>query len=160
MADVNKIGRPKKFKSVAELDKAIQYYFNSITKSSLAFDTIINGYEDEEKKKPIYEQIPRLNNANEQIERMEYLEIPSITGLCLSVGLTRETWSQYSKQKAFSDSIKRAKATIEKYNIEQLYVPKIATGVIFNLKNNFEWRDQQDLNHSGSLSVQIVDDVD
>ena len=153
-------GRPKKFKSVAELDKVIKYYFDSITKTNLVFDTIISGYEDGEKKKPIYEQIPVLNNAGEQIKTTNYLEIPSITALCLDIGITRETWSQYAKQKGFSDSIKRAKAKIEKYNIEQLYVPKIATGVIFNLKNNFEWRDQQDLNHSGSLSVQIIDDVD
>lgn len=155
MADKNKGGRPRKFKSVIELEKAIQYYFDSITKTELAFNTIVSGYEDEEKKKPIYEKVPVLNNAGEQVTNTTYFEIPSITGLCLHIGTTRETWKQYESLKGFSDSIKRAKTWIEKYNVEQLYRRDQVTGIIFNLKNNFDWKDKQEIEEKSDQSITI-----
>lgn len=160
-----KVGRPRKLESAEELEKAIQHYFDSITKTEPVFDTIITGYKDEEQKKPIYKKIPALNNAGEQIERTEYFKIPTITGLCLHIGITKETWRQYGQLEEFSDPIKKAKTVIEQYNEEQLYRKDQVTGIIFNLKNNFGWKDKQevDTNISGGLSIIKVkkpDDLD
>lgn len=138
-------GRPPKFESVSEFDKSIQHYFDSITKTELSWDHVIVGYEDKAKKKPIIDKKPVLNNAGEQVSHTTYFEIPSITGLCQHIGITRETWKQYEHKEEFSDSIKSAKDRIEKYNIEQLYRRDQVTGIIFNLKNNFGWQDKQEI---------------
>lgn len=159
MADKHAGGRPRKFKSAKELDKAIRYYFDSITKTEPAFESVLVGYKDEEEKEPIYEKVPVLNNAGEQISRTSYFEIPTISGLCLHIGMTRETWRQYETQEEFSYSIKKAKTIIEQYNEEQLYRRDQVTGIIFNLKNNFNWKDKQEVEHNGFIPVKIVDDI-
>jgi hypothetical protein len=158
-SDKNLGGRPIKIESVEILDKAINYYFDSITKTSPVFDHVVTGYEDEEKKKPIIEKQPRLNNVDEQLLYTEYFEIPSITGLCQSIGITRDTWNTYEKREGFFDSIKRAKERIEKYNVEQLYRKDQVTGVIFNLKNNFGWADRQEIQSTIDAKVELVDDT-
>jgi len=142
------MGRPRTFGTSEELEVVIDHYFNSITKTRQVFDTIIIGYEDEEKKKPITKQVEAINNAREPIFETYYLEIPSITGLCIHLGITKETWSEYSKLEMFSDSITRAKEKIERYNIDQLYRKEQVNGVIFNLKNNFGWKEKQEVENT------------
>lgn len=144
----NKVGRPRKIKSAKQLNKSIEHYFDSITKTEMAYNSVIVGFEDEEEKRPIYEQQPVLNNAGEQIKNTRYFDVPSITGLCQHIGITRETWRQYEKIEQFSDSIKKAKDRIEKYNIDQLYRKDQVTGIIFNLKNNFGWVDKQEIDQT------------
>jgi hypothetical protein len=158
MADKNKGGRPPKFNSADEFNKKIKHYFDTITKTDLAFRSVVVGYEDEEQKKPIYEQQPVLNNAGEQVSYTTYFEIPSITGLCQHVGITRDTWKAYESREEFIDSIKKAKDKIEKYNIEQLYRKDQVTGIIFNLKNNFGWADKQEIESSNlnrNIEIQL-----
>lgn len=74
---------------------------------------------------------------------------PTVTGLALWLNLTRQGLLEYcEKTDEFSDTIKKAKARVEAY-IEQRLYDSNATGCIFNLKNNFGWRDAQDINHGG-----------
>ena len=146
-------GRPKKFNTPEELEIAVKHYFNTITKDYALYDNIIVGYEDEEKKKPVYKKEPRLNNANEQVFETEYFEIPSITGLCVFLNINKDTWNEYSKHEEYSDSITRAKEIIEKYNVEQLYRKEQVNGVIFNLKNNFGWKDKTEVETTGETTV-------
>ncbi len=68
-----------------------------------------------------------------------------ITGLAYHLDTTRRTLLDYEDRDEFSHTIKRAKTKIEAYTEEQLYTPKIANGVAFNLKNNFGWRDKTEV---------------
>ena len=77
---------------------------------------------------------------------------PTVTGAAMAVGMSRPTWIAYEKRDSYSAIIKRAKDAVESYNEQKLHEGKCA-GVIFNLKNNFGWRDQQDVNHSGNLTI-------
>ena len=133
-------GRPNKFETPEELEKLIQHYFDSITKTEYAWNVKTEG--KGKSKKIIIE--PILNNAGEQVTYTSYYEIPTVTGMCLHIGISRSTLFEYEKKEEFTNTIKSAKDRIEKYNEEQLYRREQVTGVIFNLKNNFGWRDKQE----------------
>ena len=68
--------------------------------------------------------------------------IPTISGLALWLGTNRQTLINYGEREEFFDTIKKAKATIEAFNEQMLFSGKNVTGVIFNLKNNFRWKDR------------------
>ena len=76
----------------------------------------------------------------------------TITGLCLALDICRDTLSEYSKNKEFSDTIKKAKLKVENYLEKHLITDSSTTGIIFNLKNNFGWTDKQQLEHSGNIN--------
>ena len=70
-----------------------------------------------------------------------------MSGLAYSLDMDRKTLLNYSKDEKFFPTVKKAKDRVEVYAEERLFFPN-ATGVIFNLKNNFNWEDKQELNHS------------
>ena len=76
----------------------------------------------------------------------------TVTGLCLALDICRDTLSEYVKDKKFSDTIKKAKLKVENYLEKHLITDSSTTGIIFNLKNNFGWKDKQELSHSGSIN--------
>ena len=80
----------------------------------------------------------------------------TVSGLALALDMTRETLLRYEENLEFSDTIKRAKQKIEDYVETRLFVTGISTGVIFNLKNNFGWRDKQEIEQSGELNNTIT----
>lgn len=102
----NPIGRPLKYKSDEELQKAIDDYFKMCDK----------------KEKPY-----------------------TITGLGLAIGLDRRQLLEYGEKDVFNNTIKLAKERVHAYAEEHLYKSGIAAGVIFNLKNNFGWKDKTEV---------------
>lgn len=74
----------------------------------------------------------------------------TVTGLAYALDLTRKGLIDYAnKNDEFGNTIKRAKLLVEKFNEERLYGTGQVTGTIFNLKNNFGWKDAQDVNVGG-----------
>ena len=102
----NPIGRPLKYKTNEELQKAIDNYFKMCDK----------------KEKPY-----------------------TITGLGLAIGLDRRQLLEYGEKDVFNNTIKLAKERVHAYAEEHLYKSGIAAGVIFNLKNNFGWKDKTEV---------------
>ena len=80
----------------------------------------------------------------------------TVSGLALALGMTRETLLRYEEKDIFSDTIKRAKQKIEEYVETRLFVSGIATGVIFNLKNNFGWKDKQEIEQNGEMNNTVT----
>jgi hypothetical protein len=78
--------------------------------------------------------------------------------------MTRQGLLDYqAKSEEFSDTITRAKTRIEMYAEEQLFRNQGKTnGVQFNLKNNFNWKDKQEIEHDvnniSSVEIELVDD--
>lgn len=76
----------------------------------------------------------------------------TITGLALALDLDRKSLYNYSKDDKFFPTIKKAKLKVENYLEKHLIIDNSTTGIIFNLKNNFDWKDRQELEHSGNVN--------
>lgn len=128
-------GRPLKYETPEQMQIEIDKYFDSI---------------DAHNKKMITQQTLTLMRPY------------TITGLALAIDLTRQGLIEYSdKSDEFSDTVGKAKGRVELFNEEQLYRSSQVTGVIFNLKNNFRWKDEQERKHSGTVALgAILEELD
>ena len=87
----------------------------------------------------------------------------TVSGLAYALGTNRQTLINYEAKEQFFDTIKDAKAKIERFNEELLYSKDVSTtGVIFNLKNNYGWKDKQEIeaevNSEVTIKIDLVDD--
>lgn len=69
---------------------------------------------------------------------------PTISGLALHLGVDRRTIVNYSNKEEFFPTIKKARARIEAHLEKKLFGNNV-TGLIFNLKNNFDWKDKSEV---------------
>lgn len=128
-------GRPLKFKTVEELQEKIDDYLAN------------TGWQ----KKKVYSK-----KAGDVIE-IEYFEPATIGNLAVALGTNRQTLINYEEREEFFDTIKNAKAKIEamiEYGGLAGYLPAVPN--IFNLKNNFNWKDKQDIEQKGDMNINIV----
>ncbi len=66
---------------------------------------------------------------------------PTVARLCYDLGFEdRTAFTQYEKYPEFSHTIRKARLYIEAHLENHLYGNSVA-GAIFNLKNNFKWKD-------------------
>lgn len=135
--------RPPKYKTAEELEKVIDDYFESFNSEA---------------------NVIKLVNKSQEEIGWDYRRLPSVTWLAIYLGHTsRQSLLDYwnrkdDKTEKFSDSIKRAKLFIENFTEERLLMWKWnATWLIFNLKNNFDWKDKTEVdnNHSWSLWLEM-----
>lgn len=87
----------------------------------------------------------RVGKANPESVTEDYH--PTVSGLALVLDLSRTTLINYEGKEEFKDTVSEAKARIESYNEQALY--QNVSGVIFNLKNNFGWKDKSEVENSG-----------
>lgn len=121
-------GRPKKY-GKRTLKEAVERYFQSISR------TIQPKDEDGE---------PIKNDCGEPVRIIQYVTPPSISALCLFLGIDRSTWQNYGEE--FPEVIAFARARLEAYLEEQLLVrEKGVQGIIFNLQNNYGWKQKQEV---------------
>ena len=107
---MGEVGRPRAFKSVEEVEKKINAYFNYC----------------EEKEKPY-----------------------TMSGLAYYLEVSRQTLVNYSYEDEYFDTIKKARDRVQMQLEENALSNKAnPTFTIFNLKNNFDWKDK--IEHSSS----------
>ncbi len=85
----------------------------------------------------------------------------TFSGLAYSIGLSRQGLLNYSKDERFFDTIKKAREYVEMTLEERLIgTSGVATGIIFNLKNNYGWKDKSeiDANVNTEIKVTLTDD--
>jgi len=82
---------------------------------------------------------------------------PTVSGLAFELGLSRQGLLEYSNKEEFSDTVKDAKLRIE-IALEQRLFGQAVTGTIFNLKNNFAWKDKTETEHSGVVGISDLTD--
>ena len=95
---------------------------------------------------------PKYNTAEEMQEKIDnyfkecdYNNKPyTVTGLALALDLDRKSILNYSEKEEFFHTIKKAKLKVENYLEERLINDTSTTGIIFNLKNNYGWKDKQE----------------
>lgn len=152
-------GRPPKFNSVEELQKLIDEYFAwcephpEIYTSWYYQKKTIKNKLDEEVQVDDYDQPMQCKDIERLSDRVFY----TINGLAIFLDTTRETLSEYESKPEFTDTIKAAKTKIQNQLELSLYGNNV-TGVIFNLKNNYGWKDKTevDTNISGELKTNEI----
>ena len=82
----------------------------------------------------------------------------SLSGLADELGISRRTLINYSKKDEFFHTIKRAKQKVERDSEERLISGKgNATGIIFSLKNNFDWEDSSKVDTNMTIKQALVE---
>lgn len=117
------MGRPLAFKTVEELEQAIDLYFET--------DAFIEIGGEEKAK----------------------MYAPTMSGLALSLGVDRKTITNYANKDDFFPTIKKARTRVEVALEQRLYGNNV-TGVIFNLKNNFDWCDKQEIKQETTHKIE------
>lgn len=129
MADENKIGRPKLFKSAIEMQEKIDQYFKDCEGVPLT----------DKEGNPILNKwgIPVILGSKP----------PTVTGLALALGFnSRTTLLNYQDEEEFVDTITRAKSRVEEYAETRLFDKDGANGAKFSLSNNFKnWKERQEV---------------
>lgn len=124
------------------MQRVIDLYFNVCNNNAKDIETILTD-----------EEAAIVNQWGDPV-------VPTVAGLSLALGMSRQALLDYEKKDEFLDTVKRAKQRIEA-SIEQRLFGNSVTGVIFNLKNNFGWKDKTETEHSGNLGLsKILEDID
>ncbi len=148
----NSEGRPLKFKSVAILQKKIDAYFAECDPHVVE---ITEHVEARGKDGTLLKDEHGLNYLVEVAHKKKTKQIPyTITGLAVALGTSRETLINYENKEQFFDTIKASKTRIENFTEQMLFGPS-PTGTIFNLKNNYGWKDKTEQEASGEQKLII-----
>jgi hypothetical protein len=130
--DNNPVGRPLKYKTVEELDRAINAYFDMCDPHTQrrVVDCGIN-----EKGETIWRE------REVMTEQKPY----TMAGLARAIGLSRQSLLNYKNRDEFLDSIVDAKARCEEF-WEGRLDSRHDRGAAFNLTNNYDgWRNRQEV---------------
>jgi len=82
---------------------------------------------------------------------------PTMAGLAYSIGIDRKTLWNYSQKDAFFPTIKKYRDWIEQEMEQQLL--KLGHGGVVFLAKNYGYTDRQEIDHSGTAQVTIVNDI-
>lgn len=113
-------GRPLAFKSVQELSDKIDEYFDWC----------------DNRTRSVY--IKDLGDNMEISSPAPY----TMSGLARRLGVDRDTILNYSKKQEYFGTIKAARERVQEDVETRLMETSNQSGAIFNLKNNFGWRDK------------------
>ena len=83
----------------------------------------------------------------------------TMSGLAYALGIDRRTLLNYSKDEDYFPTIKKAKQLVEMQLEENaLFNKSNPTFTIFNLKNNFNWKDKQEheISNSEETNKQLI----
>lgn len=127
------VGRPRKYVA-RTLEAAIERYFASISRTEKVCDEAGNV---------LY------NDLGEAIVATVYVVPPKVSGLCLYLGIDRSTWANYcdaEQHPELASVVQRAQMQMEDYLVGELLTrTKGVQGVIFNLQNNYGWREKREV---------------
>lgn len=130
-------GRPRAYETAEELSEAVEAYFIGISRTADAVEMVDSGRKDGDGH-VIYERVQIKNDLGEPIRYTEFVLPPSLTDLCLHLGITRQTWLNYRRREDLRPVVDRTKARVKSYLVrESLTRTKGLQGVLFNLQNNF-----------------------
>ena len=81
-----------------------------------------------------------------------------MSGLARRLGMSRETLVQYSKKDEFSDAIMCAREKIQEDVETRLMETRNEKGAIFNLGNNFNWKNKSEVKeeHDGQITIKTI----
>ena len=139
------MGAPRKY-TPEELDRAVKQYFKSITRKVKLTEQRPTGKKDKMGHE-VYVTVPVTNLLGKEVFVTEYLVPPTVGDLSAALGIHRSTWHDYcdpEKHPEFSDTTTQALGRIHAYLERESLTRsgKDLKGVIFNLENNFGYKER------------------
>lgn len=110
---------------------------------------------------PIFETAEEFRAvADAYFEGLGQFGIPTVNGLALALGMTRETLLRYAEKDGFSDAVKAVRTRLESFWEQRLAGPN-AAGTIFWLKNQ-GWTDktEQELYGRGGGPIEQIQRIE
>ena len=109
----------------------------------------------------LYDSVEKLQkDIDDYFKMCDKKEKPyTMSGLALALDMSRQSLINYSKDEEFFDTIKKAKQRVETQLEENALFNKAnPTFTIFNLKNNFNWKDKQEheISNSEETNKQLI----
>lgn len=157
------MARQKKY-TAAQLEKAIQRYFSSITRRKILTEPELTG-ELDKYGHPIYRMVPVTNALGETAAVTEYIHPPTVGGLCAFLKIHHSTWASYcdpEQHPEMSDCTQAARQRIQDYLSEQLLLRKgkDTRGVEFALAMEERRKAAKEAaSVEADKGVQIIDDL-
>lgn len=130
----NPVGRPLKYKTVDELEAVIDEYFEFCDS-----------------------RIKQIHTKEGTDMAITHPAPYTMSGLARRLNLSRQALMEYSHRDEFGDAIKRARDRIQEDVETRLMETSNQTGAIFNLKNNFAWKDKTEVEVEGGGIKSILE---
>lgn len=136
-------GRPRKYQTPEELERAVDAYFAAISYQEPAVVATPTGEVDEKgrvqwKTRMLREPGAEPGQVGRPVTVTKWLKPPGVAGLCLALGISRDTWWRYAKRPGYRDVAERARLRMEEYWTGRLET-RAARGAAFALVNAFGW---------------------
>lgn len=137
-------GRPLKYETPVELERAVKAYFDAISYREPAVVATPTGEVDEKgriqwKTILLTEPAETMGGIGKPVTVIKWLKPPTVAGLCLHLGISRDTWWRYAKKTGFRDVAEHARLRMEDYWAGKLE-SKANKGAAFALENGFGWK--------------------
>lgn len=165
MAQKKRPGAPRKYKTARALETAVGRYWASISYQKPVIISTPTGEVDEHGNvKHVTKMLTededgrlRVDGLGKPKTMVEYIEEPSVAGLCLYLGIVKDTWAEYAKSEDLGPVCARFKLRVENYLLSKLDGNKVKTvqGIIFNLKNNYGYQEKCEVENKGDMAVKI-----
>ena len=138
-------GRKRKYGTAKSLEKAVDAYFAAISYEVPAVAATPTGEVDQDggvrwKTILLKEKTGDIGVGGKPIMTTKWLRPPSMAGLMLHLGVSKETWNSYGKLEGYKDVVERARARMEDYWSTKLD-GKGAQGAKFALSCCYGWRE-------------------
>ena len=139
---LDNMARPKSY-TPEQLRRAADKYFRSISRRREVTEQVPTGARDENGH-AVFVTVPVINQLGKPVRVTEFLEPPTVAGLCEALHIHRSTWAlwtdgeRYPEMAEVTDAIReRLRAWNER---ELLTRPgKDIRGIVFNLQQNYGW---------------------
>ena len=140
------VGRPRIYKTAKALRAAVERYFRFITYER---DVVIYRREmgEDEEGNTIVKEIPEIltDSKGNPVKETVYREGPSVAALRLFIGVSKSTWAGYDDSEEMKPVVAETRDRMEAYLVGLLNTKSSTHGVEFNLKNNYGWKDKQEV---------------
>lgn len=146
-----KNGRPPHFTDPAVMDEKIQKYWRTITRDkpltqhryeSLSMTVKQVHALPEDKQEELMELVPVLNNDGSPVIETIWIKPPMLLNLQIYLGMSKQSWSDYSLKPEFSDVCTRARHVTEAYLTEETAFRESSTnGLKFLLSAVYGYRE-------------------
>ena len=141
---VGKRGKPRIYKTPEDFRKAVETYFDSITRERKLTEWVDSGKRTNNGK-PLMEEREVLGLDGQPVMVFDYVVPPTMPALLLSIGVSKTAWHDYRNREGYAEVCADAKLRIEAHLAEQAVIRDNPRGVMFTLENNYGWRSSQEV---------------